>query len=228
MPGAGISSGSPDARLPPRVEVAVNRYVQYGCGWTAPESWDNFDSSPTLRFERVPLIGRMYTRNARRFPANVRYGDVTRGLPVADQSCAGIFCSHVLEHLALADFERALAHTFRYLRPGGIFRLIVPDLRIFATKYLESADPLASCTFLEDTGLGWRERPRGLGGLLKNALGGSAHLWMWDARSMQSRLESHGFRAIRRAVYGDSSDARFAEVEESGRFEDSLAMECVK
>lgn len=103
-------------------------YVQYGCGWSAPEAWLNFDSSPTLRFERLPLIGKLYTRNARRFPANVRYGDVVKGLPVADKSCDGIYASHVLEHLAFADFEKALTNTFRYLKPGGTFRLVVPDL----------------------------------------------------------------------------------------------------
>jgi hypothetical protein len=32
-----------------------NEYVQYGCGYSAPNSWVNFDASPTLRFERIPI-----------------------------------------------------------------------------------------------------------------------------------------------------------------------------
>lgn len=68
--------------------AAAPLYLQYGCGWCAPEGWLNFDASPTLRFERLPLIGRLHTRNAERFPANVRYGDVVKGLPPADGSCA--------------------------------------------------------------------------------------------------------------------------------------------
>ncbi|CAO5043555.1 MULTISPECIES: hypothetical protein [Microcystis] len=30
-----------------------SKYVQYGCGWSAPSQWRNFDASPTLRFERM-------------------------------------------------------------------------------------------------------------------------------------------------------------------------------
>src|SRR5882724_7131927 len=32
-------------------------YVHYGCLFCAPESWLNFDASPTLRFERIPILG---------------------------------------------------------------------------------------------------------------------------------------------------------------------------
>ena len=59
--------------------------VQYGCGFSAPENWINYDSSPTLRFEKMPLIGTLYTRRSKdkqnRFPKNVLYGDIIKGLP---------------------------------------------------------------------------------------------------------------------------------------------------
>ena len=74
--------------------------VQYGCGWYAPEGWRNFDASPTLRFERIPLLGRLYTKNTERFPENVEYGDIVAGLPISDNSCQAVYCSHILEHLA--------------------------------------------------------------------------------------------------------------------------------
>jgi len=57
-------------------------YVQYGSGYSAPPGWLNFDASLTLRFERLPFIGGLYTRNSRRFPRVTRYGDVVAGLPV--------------------------------------------------------------------------------------------------------------------------------------------------
>ena len=61
-------------------------YVQYGCGFSAPAGWMNFDASPTLRFERSP-IGFLYTRNSERFPRNVRVilqGLKTYGMLLAD------------------------------------------------------------------------------------------------------------------------------------------------
>lgn len=203
-------------------------YVQYGCGWSAPAGWVNFDSSPTLRFERLPVIGRLYTKNAQRFPENVRYGDIVRGLPVAAESCRGIYCSHVLEHLSLSDFDVALRNTRALLRPGGTFRLVVPDLATLARTYLESEDPMASARFMKDSYLGKAVRRRDLMGVAQELFGGSAHLWMWDARSMATKLEAHGFRAIRVARFGDAEDPRFREVEDEGRFVDAIALQCVR
>ena len=81
------------------------QYIQYGSGWCAPKGWRNFDASPTLRFERIPILGRLYTENQERFPKNVEYGDIISGLPVSDNSCQVVYCSHILEHLALEDFS---------------------------------------------------------------------------------------------------------------------------
>jgi hypothetical protein len=77
--------------------MQVGEYVQFGSGFSAPEGWLNFDISPTLRFERLPLIGKLCTCNMQRFRRNVLYGDIVKGLPIPDGSCRGIYCSHVLE-----------------------------------------------------------------------------------------------------------------------------------
>src|SRR5260370_40482060 len=106
----------------------MSEYVHYGCLFCAPQTWLNFDASPTLRFERLPVIGRLYSKNGDRFPSNVRYGDIVRGLPVREASCRGLYCSHVLEHLALNDCRRALRHSFSYLHPLGAFRLVLRNL----------------------------------------------------------------------------------------------------
>jgi SAM-dependent methyltransferase len=206
----------------------VNDYVQFGCGNSAPAGWLNFDASPTLRFERVPLLGRLYTKNARRFPESAIYGDIVKGLPIPDNSCRGIFCSHVLEHLALEDVNTALKNVFGHLRPGGTFRLVLPDLERLARDYLATPNARAAHQFMESSCLGVKSRPRGLGGFLRSWLGNSAHLWMWDERSLGEKLREHGFTEIRRAALGDAEDKKFNEVEDPGRFADCLAMQCRK
>jgi len=45
-----------------------------------------------------------------------------------EESCRGVYASHVLEHLALDEFHRAIENTMRILEKGGVFRLVVPDL----------------------------------------------------------------------------------------------------
>ena len=213
------------------LERGYSMYVQYGCGYSAPDEWINFDASPTLRWERIPVIGKVYTKNAQRFPYKVRYGDIVRGLPVAERRCAGVYASHVLEHLALDDFHMALDNTWRILQEGGIFRLIVPDLEYAARNYikrLDAADASASVSFMEETSLGMKQRLRSLTGLIYTWLQSSTHYWMWDELSLTDVLSKHGFTKIRRCSFGDCEDPKFALVEDIGRFERAVAMEARK
>src|SRR3984893_10399938 len=162
-------------------------YLQYGCGQSCPGGSINFDASPTLRLQRLPVIGRLFKRGATVFPDGVRFGDIVRGLPIPDGSVQGIYASHVLEHLSYADFWRALDHTFRLLRPGGIFRLVVPDLKSRAQKYverLETGQTDANSWFWRSARLGSEGSPRGPVALARSLIGRSAHLWMWDEISL--------------------------------------------
>jgi len=140
----------------------MQRYVQYGCGWSAPNGWRNFDASPTLRFERLPILGKMHKKNDSRFPENVEYGDIVKGLPIENDSCDGVYCSHILEHLALDDFRVALRNTYKILKHGAIFRLVLPDLFQCASKYVNDQAPEAAFAFLRDTCLGEERRPRSM------------------------------------------------------------------
>lgn len=204
-------------------------YVQYGCGLCAPPAWRNFDASPTVRLQRIPIIGRAISVPGHpRFPPNVEYGDIVAGLPVPSGSAAAVYCSHVLEHLALADLRTALANTRRVLRDGGVFRLVVPDLRAAASMYLASGDPRAAVHFVEHSHLGRTSRPRGVTGVLRAAFGSGVHLWMWDYPAMSAELQAAGFRQIREARCGDADDPRFGDVEDQSRWEGSVGIECVR
>lgn len=206
------------------------QYVHYGCGITAPDGWTNFDVSPTLRLQRLPFVGKGLLQYFKRpiFPDNVRYGDVVSGLPIDAQSCQGIYCSHVLEHLTLEDCRIALRNTFGYLQPGGIFRMVLPDMKFIAQKYVDAQSPTASHDFMKDAHLGRKVRRRTPVGMLIDAFGNSIHLWMWDFESLSIELENVGFQSVRRAQFNDSADDRFLEVEEFGRWENCLGIECVR
>ncbi len=208
--------------------MSERRYIQYGCGMSAPEGWRNFDASPTLRFERLPILGHIYTKNEARFPKGVEYGDIVKGLPTPDNSCDGIYCSHVLEHLSLDGFRTALRNTYKALRRGGTFRLVLPDLEHSIKKYLSNDSNEAAMEFMRETSLGHERRAIGLLGLVSSWVGNSQHLWMWDYKSMGLELRNAGFVNIRRANFGDSSDPVFSEVEDRTRWDDCLGIECQK
>lgn len=198
-------------------------YVQYGCGASCPDGWINFDASPTLLLQKIPAFGRAFKRGPIVFDSRVRFGDIVRGLPVPDGYADGVYASHVLEHLALDDFWIALKNTRRILKPGGVFRLIVPDLEGRARKYLKRISegaPDANSRFMLSAHLGARSRSRSIAGRFRSAFGNSAHLWMWDEPSITAALVSVGFTDVRRAHLGDSPDTAFSAVESPTRFVD--------
>ncbi len=215
-------------------------YIQYGCGLSAPKQWTNYDASPTLLFRRIPIVGlwmnrlknSIFKESNNIFPENVLCGDIVKGLPgVYENSCDGIYCSHVMEHLSLDDFRKALRNTYRILKPKCIFRLVLPDLETFAREYVDCLDERmgdASLLFMEKTMLGQKNRQKGLKGLLLFLFRNSEHRFMWDKYSLRTELEKAGFKYIRKCEFGDSSDKMFMYVEDKGRFKDSIAFEVTK
>lgn len=207
-------------------------YVQYGCGLSAPAKWNNYDVSPTLRIQRVPVIGGIIKSKLNVvFPDNVLYGDIISGLPVEKDSCDGVYCSHTLEHLSLDDFRTALKNTYNILKKGGIFRCVVPDLESAARTYIEELNNNnneASHNFINTTLLGIKHKPRGIKGFVSALLGNSHHLWMWDHKSLALELEKAGFKKVRGCKFNDSEDESFKLVESEDRFINAVAIECRK
>lgn len=207
-------------------------YVQYGCGLSAPVEWENFDASPTLLIQRTPVLGTLLKKKLNcNFPSNVRFGDIVKGLPIVKNSCDGIYCSHVLEHLSLRDLRAALQNTYKLLKKDGIFRCVVPDLEYAAREYihtLDQGDSSASITFLKSTLLGEETRPVGMRKLLSGMFGNLSHLWMWDYSSLAAELKSVGFVAVRRCQFDDCEDKMFQVVEDKLRFINAVAIECKK
>ena len=203
--------------------------LQIGAGLDGPASWMNVDASPTVRLQRMPVMGTVFQRwIAPRFSPRIVYGDVVRGLPLATGSVDVAYSSHMLEHLAFDDLRTALREVHRLLRPGGVFRSVMPDLEAEVAAYVASTADDRASEFLRSTLLGMASRPRGLLGHLRAAVGNSQHLWLWDYRSIATRLAEAGFTDIRRASFNDSTEPSFAEVEHPERWDGCLGFECRK
>ena len=210
--------------------------VHYGCGHYAPDGWLNFDASLTLKVERLPVVGKMIKKNFQRFPENVMFGDIVRGLPVPAASVDSVYASHVLEHLSRTGMLEALKNTFSMLKPNGTFRLIVPDLEARARRYINDIGSRhdANDWFIRAACLGRETDPRGVVQHASEFLGRSKHLWMWDYPSMKAVLELVGFVSVRRCNIGDSGLREFESVERHDRFYDEalnireLAIHCQK
>lgn len=98
------------------------KLVNVGCGHTFHPEWLNFDVVPTA--------------------AAVKRWDLRRGLPFAEGEVDAIYSSHVLEHLSCQEAEKFLRDAWRVLKPGGILRIVVPDLEQTTRAYLAELDAL--------------------------------------------------------------------------------------
>ena len=110
---------------------------------------------------------------------------------------------------------------FRVLRPGGILRIVVPDLGIMVRDYLsDTADPMASHRFVSRL-------------LLTTSLrdvvhAGAHHKQMFDARSLAHMLQGAGFPAPELSTFGSSRIAEIGEIELESRRSESLYVEATK
>jgi len=66
------------------------------------------------------------------------YVDITKKLPFCDNSIDAIFCEEVIEHFSLNAGIVILRECRRILKPGGILRIITPNLDWFAKRLSQS------------------------------------------------------------------------------------------
>lgn len=175
--------------------------INLGCGATPTEEWTNYDNSFTVRLARAPILCRILgtagvlSPQQIQFAATVRqhgirYANVARRIPHDDHSVDVVYCSHMLEHLDRAEAELFLREVRRVLIPGGIVRLVVPDIRLLVTEYLTSgdADILVERTLLAVP------RQRSTVARAKALIAGAReHMWMYDGPSLANLLDDVGF-----------------------------------
>ncbi len=124
---------------------------------------------------------------------NIRYGSATK-LPFKDHTMDVVYSSHTIEHLYEEDFVKFMREAERVLRPGGTFRLAIPDLDICVKKYAVSKDGDALCTTIH---MGSRHKPTLAEKLSFLMFGDRKHKWMYNGESMKKFIETHSnFKAV--------------------------------
>lgn len=94
--------------------------LNIGCGRVIHPAWVNLDCNPEVE--------------------GVQRRDLRKGLPCASGTADMCYSSHVLEHLRPAAGAAFLAEQHRALRPGGIVRVVVPDLETICRNFVTFAD----------------------------------------------------------------------------------------
>lgn len=130
-----------------RRERSAMTVLNLGCGTKVSAHPDviNIDWSIYLRLKRNPVLRHLtplFVSGQRRarfaeLPDNVLVHNLARGLPFPTDSVDAVYHSHVLEHLDRDVARRFLLEVRRILKPGGLQRIVVPDLELACRLYLD-------------------------------------------------------------------------------------------
>jgi len=214
----------------------MNLRINIGCGQTPTRGWRNFDNSLSLRLSKVPALpnilrklglleGSQYQFIQFARENNVEYGDATKGLAIQDASVDVVYSSHMLEHLDRNEAVRFLKEAFRLLRPGGIIRIAVPDIKKHVARYNETGDADA---LIEATHL-CAPRPRSLAQRLRLLFVGTRHhQWMYDGASLSSLLQRHGFMRAEEMPGGQTRIDDYQPLDLQERASESVYVEAEK
>lgn len=138
--------------------------VHLGCGSNMMPGWINCDIERNL--------------------PGVKFVDLRERLPFADGSVDFIFCEHVIEHLTLKDGHHMLAEAMRILKPGGVIRIVTPNLKTLMNDYrMKKLDRWKHSGWLPETPAQ----------LVNEGLRNWGHLFVYDADELAMSLAFTGF-----------------------------------
>ena len=140
-------------------------------------------------------------------------------ISLEDNTVDVIFCSHVIEHIPQIKIADVLAEFNRILKPGGILRLLSPDLHKIASAYVNKDKNFFDKALEEDYNL---RTDLGYGGILANwfvspgqdtilldrnlttFITGQAHQIIYDFEMISILLKNFGFDNIFQKEFLDS------------------------
>jgi len=210
--------------------------LHLGCGLRTPSDWLNVDGSWNARLAKFSklrkIVGRTKLISPEQFDipwnSEIFIHDVRSPLPFERDSFQFVYASHLLEHLYWEEGQKLFRQCFRVLKPGGCLRIVVPDLKVIARKYMadspvenDSKNELTSADQFNDHLLMHGRCPPPSGNLLyriHTALNDfHTHKWMYDADSLTQCFRMVGFTEVREMACHDSRIAGIEAVEDPER-----------
>jgi len=161
--------------------------------------------------------------------------DMTRGLPLRSDSLRGIFSEHCIEHFTFEELLKWLMECRRVLKPGGIIRLITPDLEQFIDAYTRKRKDPKSRYFPYEETVCWNNiRTRAIHinrifyqghlNMRKQRFFHSGHHSILDFETLSAFLLKAGFTSIVRSSFMEGTDQRLV-IDTPSRQEESLYVE---
>jgi predicted SAM-dependent methyltransferase len=233
----------------PEIGIETMKILNLGCGAKVSSQCVNIDWSIYIRIAKNPvwfyfarrILTPQRVAKLERIRANPMVAhDLTRGIPYSGDSVDAVYNSHFLEHMDrnLLDPARDTALNFvkecrRVLKPGGVLRIVVPDLERRARAYLQHLEVASTHpeefamhdNFVRDI-LEQSVRKMAFGASTQRPLQrrievlllgdarkhGETHQWEYDRINLRALLESAGFTFTRIVDYRTSAIPKWEEI----------------
>ncbi len=154
--------------------------LHLGCGTAYKEGWINIDNNSDNNINKLDLNW-----------------DLRNNLPLDDNSVDFIFNEHFLEHLSIAEGQRALRDFLRVLKPSGIMRISMPDLERVVALYNNPNWKKDCEKFFKKFGLDFIKTKAEFININFRAWG---HKWLYDWEELERRLAEAGAKEITKAT----------------------------
>jgi SAM-dependent methyltransferase len=214
-------------RFPVKRHSDGRALLNLGSSARVAPGWNNIDSSWLFRIgrhrrlsallRRGGLISAVRYERIRNIDRGAILWDLSKGIPFPDELFDAVYHCHLLEHLDREAAPGFLAECFRVLKPGGVLRVVVPDLESLARRYLDVVNRLPGQAGFEEHAVAVDEifdqmvrripkdrihRTRFVRLIESLVIGSTArsgelHRWMYDRFSLGYLLEESGFLDVR-------------------------------
>ena len=217
-------------RFVPRASSDGRYLLNLACGTRVHPDWNNMDFSPyarLYRYERavkmahaLGVISDERYQTFRSLEAELICWDLRKGIPCPNDTFDVVYHSHFLEHLELEAARAFLGECHRVIKPGGVLRVVVPDIETVTRRYLEVIRKIdagiVDATNKEyeravwrifgqmvmSEGAGTSEQPAVLRQIERLFRGdarnqGHLHRWMYDRYSLAKLIYNQGFKDVR-------------------------------
>lgn len=194
-----------------------------GCGVNFLSGWLN------VGYWRHLEQGKIYATPNQTSGTVLLNHDLRLGIPAGNNELDAIYHSHLLEHLTYFEGLQFLQKCHDALKPGGIHRLLVPDLAAFAKAYL-TEDSFLLEKYKEHVLTEHSELYETKASIFMGMLHNHEHKCGYDWQTLRWALERAGFRHIRKTLFQESdlSDIAVIEAYSPLRALESICVECYK
>ena len=215
----------------------LEKRLNLGAGPLGKNDWINLDYGilPFLgKYKKwIPspirkIIPQGYQDIINQWPQNIQLHNCKNRLPFQGNEISHSFTSHFLEHIKKYEAAFVVGEVYRVLKPGGYFRIIVPDLEMIIKKYLEKDDEFFAKIDPELKKYGASTTDMFLTlfyppfHLIKNQSPINRfinrfarwHMWMYDFDSIKEMLAKAGFIGINKMSHGETNYPGFKELDD--------------